>query len=331
MRRPLDPTAAALLVVPLLLLPPSGPALGQEDGEPRSSESDETDAEAPTAPGVKEFDTVDVDRVSPGDLPSSAESKLPDVVRSTDSPGDPPSRDELRATADRVDDRLFTVVAVDETEAPGDATPVVQRGHALFVQHPDGGPPILVSSLFWLSDASEIYIHPDPRSAAGADDQTPSPERRTLEESTAGGTEAAWLKKHRDQLVEAKLYRPDRHRNLVAVVPDDTSAVNLPKSGLQFFDLDESPGRLYGFSPKTGTQLSETTILPGRPDQRALKFYLQTTYAAAYGAPIVSGDGQLLGMTAFRHPGDSGIVLVVPPEAIRKFVGGVVETVDDTG
>lgn len=329
MDRPFVPAAMALLVFSV------PPALAQETGErtgsPGGDEEEESEARAPTAPGVREFDTVDVERVQPSDLPSNSESKLPDVVRDSESPGAPPSRDQLRRTADRVDRRLFTVVAVDETEAPGEATPIVERGHALFVQPPDGGPPVLVSSLYWLSDASEIYIHPDAETSASSDDTTPSPERRSLGESTAGGTEQAWLEEHRDELVEARLYHPDRHRNLVAVVPSRTSAVALPSSGLEFFDLEESPGRLYGFSPKTGTQLSETTILPGRPDQRALKFYLQTTYAAAYGAPIVSGDGRLLAMTAFKHPDDSGIVLVLPPEAIRKYLDELLATIDESG
>jgi len=112
-------------------------------------------------------------------------------------------------------------------------------------------------------------------------------------------------------------------------VPDDPGALGMPDRGLELFEADDSsPTRLYGYSPRTGRGLEETKLLDSHPDAESLVYYLQTPYAAVFGAPIVSSDGELLVLTAFPHPNRDSTVLVVPPAPIATYLEDVLKTLE---
>lgn len=302
-----------------------------ETDSPEDASSESNDR-PPPRPGVEQFDEVGVDRVRPDSLPppSTSETDIPAVLRNTSGNlPEPPSVERLEETSEHVRKRVFELVSVQSPDAPGDATPIVHRGHAVLVSS-DEGPPILVTTYFWLRESEKLFLAPSKLSddkSESSDRSEPTAERRSLEEMTVDGKTEEWLEKRRDSLVRARLYRPDEHRNLTTVVPDDLSELDLPDEGLELFDLEEdSPVRLYGYSPQTGSGLTQTKLLESHPDEKSLVYYLQTEFDIVYGAPIVSTSGQLLVLTAFQHPNNSDIVLTVPPVPIAAYIDDVLSS-----
>lgn len=320
------------------------PLLAQEadDEEPTSEEAlEERNAERSEEDGIRRFEDVTVKRIRPEELPPAESTKIPKVLRGGRLPS-PPSLEQLKATAQRVRPRVFEMVAIQRPRAPGKATPIVHRGHAVFVKGPvEEGPPVLVTTFFWLSDAEKLYLVPRSRStgdghgsedeglkterAAGKNANLPRARRRDLDEVTVDGRTKRWLEENRDELVAARLFHPDEHRNLVVVVPESLEKLGLPSDGLELLDLTrESPTRLYGLSPHAGDGLTQTSILGGQKSHKALMYYLQTGFRPVFGAPIVSTDGKLLVLTAFRHPKKKKkkniTTLVIPPEPLRNYL-----------
>lgn len=289
-----------------------------EDGETKTDKP-------PKRPGVKQFDDVTVKRVRPEALPPASNTEIPDVLRGrANQLPSPPDVDELEKTGNYVERRVYELISFQRSKAPGESTPIIHRGHAVVVSTEDGETPILLTTYFWLKKTERLFIVPRPNKSNEHDDGTPSLAKRSVEELTIDGGGDQWLKEHGDKLVEAKLYKPDKHRNLVTVVPSPPDALDLPKKGLELFDLEnKSPTRLYGYSPETGDALAQTRLLESHPDKEALVYYLQTEYPAVFGAPIVSTDGNLLVLTAFRHPDDQEITLVIPPAPIAKYIQSV--------
>jgi hypothetical protein len=304
-------------------------SLQQNDGE-EDSQTETSTNKPPKRPGVREFDNISKERIRPDGLPPASRTDVPDVLRgNTKRLPEPPSGDQLRETTDRVEPRVYEVVARKTPEAPGESTSIVHRGQAVVVSHPEkeDAPPILITSYFWLEDAEQIFLAPkDDGPALPDQEETPSLERRSLQEVSVDGRADGWLEEHRDELIEAKLYRPDDDRNLVTIVPNPPDALDLPDEGLELFDLDDdTPVRLYGFSPATGSGLQQTRILESNPKKEALMYYLQTPFRVVFGAPIVSADGELMVLTAFRHPDNREIVLTVPPAPIESYIGEVLD------
>ncbi len=296
--------------------------------ENEQDESDASSSRPDKRPGIEQFDDVTRERVRPDALPPASRTEVPDVLRGDASRlPDPPSADQLNETASRLQPRVYEIVALKSPDAPGESTSIIHRGQAVLVSHPDktDAPPILITSYFWLRDAERLFIVPKGTSLSRDQQEgTPSLEDRSLQEVSVDGRTDGWLEEHRSQLVEAKLYRPDKHRNLVTVVPSPPDALDLPEKGLSLFDLDDdSPVRLYGFSPATGSGLQQTRLLESHPKKDALMYYLQTPFSVVFGAPIVSSNGELLVLTAFRHPDDRDVVLTIPPAPIETYIGEV--------
>ena len=285
----------------------------------------------PKRPGIKQFDDVTVERKRPDALPPAQRTELPAVLRGrANKLPKPPSAKQLEATEGRVRARVYELVATQIPKAPGETTTLLHRGHAVLVSQGDKAdtPPILISTYFWLKDIEELYLVPKDADIPSADgtSRRHEVERRSLSEVTVSGEGEGWLNKYRDELVEAKLYEPDEHRNLVTVVPQPVDALDLPDDGLALFDLENtSPTRLYGYSPQDPNGFRQTRLLASNPKDEALVYYLQTAYPAVFGAPIVSTDGRLLVLTAFRHPKDPEKTLVIPPEPIAAYLEDVLD------
>ncbi|MFB6263312.1 MAG: hypothetical protein ABEL76_06770 [Bradymonadaceae bacterium] len=287
--------------------------------------------------GIREFEDVQVERMRPSELPPPMETELPKVLKGADRPtGTPPSREELRSTADRVRRRTHRLVALREQSLPGDTALTVRTGHAVRLRAPQGEMSFLVTTYFWLKDARELYLVPSELTPPGdSGNGPPTAARRSLDEVTIslddqGQQGSGWIAEHRDQLVPARLFRPDRDRNLVAVVPGEQGALEGPAKGLPLFDLEEkSPTWLYGFSPSVHPNLQTARVLPSHPDDRSLAYYLQSTFPANYGAPIVSPDGSVLVLTAFPNPDDQSTSLVIPPEPLATYLSELRESARD--
>jgi hypothetical protein len=290
----------------------------KEEGESASTGS------MPGAEGVPRFDNVTEKRIRPGKLPPPVSNDIPSVLtEGSKQLPKPPSKEQLNETGERVRKRVFEVVAIQSPDVPKTSSTIVHRGHAVWLATDDEArPPVLVTTFFWLSEASEIFIVPPDTDVAPADEGgLPNAERRSLGEITVQPGGDDWLGRHRDDLLEAKLYRPDKHRNLVVVVPESPDAIDLPMPPLTLLDFKrETPVRLYGYSPRVGSGLVQTQIPATHPDHESLTYYLQTSFQAPFGAPIVDAEGRLLALTAFLHPEDADTTLVVPPAPIEAYL-----------
>src|SRR5690606_19947470 len=106
---------------------------------------------------VEQLREVRVETVRPGDLPEPTK-RLPDASARTARLPRPATADELRATGARVGAAVVEIVAVHVPPRPSRQTPMLHRGHAVWLSaDPDGAPPVLVSTLDWLADAREIF------------------------------------------------------------------------------------------------------------------------------------------------------------------------------
>lgn len=270
---------------------------------------------------VRQFDSVRVEKVKPGDLPKTRKPGSETIIRteSTELPK-PVTKEGLRKMVEHLDRRVVQVVSVQTPPKPYRQVPMVHHGHALWLAPPGGGTPALVSPLSWLKEADAVYVLPR-EDAEGVEIETSwKSRRRTLSSVTAGNKGQKWLDTHKDKLVAVKPHRPDKHRNLVTLLPEDGS-LKAPSSGIEIFDYENKAlFRLYGYSPFFGKSLTQTTMKPTHPEDRALAFYWQTAYPAILGAPLVSQDGKLVAINTFRHPKEEKIFLAIPTGAIASYL-----------
>lgn len=281
--------------------------------------------EAPKPSWRKEFEEVEVKRIDPQDLPGPEESKFPTSLQSNNVLLPAPAKLEtLRETAASISDRVVEVVALTRPNLGLVSPPVYVRGHAVWLSAaPGGADPVLVTNLHWLKGAEKIVVLPAEKRRSGA---APQVKIRSVENQH--GDLARLVEQGRG--VPVTPVSPDKHRNLVVLsAPVDDLAP--PAAGLEFFPYEgQSPTRVYGYSPMLNHALVETKFIDVRVKEKELVFYLQSTYPVVLGAPIVTGDGRVIGMAAMRHPTDQARTLVVPPGAMLRFVRGVQEIEDDS-
>ncbi|GEM_PF-5685964 len=310
----------------------AGSASSETDSKPNASDSPKT---SESDDGIRRFEDVKMKRLRPKQLPPAESTEMPKVLRQGKLPK-PPSAEQLQTTASKVSRHVVELVAVQQPQTPGRSTPIVHKGHAVWVQTPgDDSIPVLITSYFWLSQAERLFIVPPEAEGSSAREESgptrrasgnaPRAGRRGLDEMSVDRRRERWLEDPPEDVVEAKLFRPDEHRNLVTVVPADTDAINLPDRGLDLFDLEgSSPTHLYGYNRISGG-LVQTQIGGNISGERALVYYLQTAFRPVFAAPIVSADGELVVLTAFRHPKDRQTTLVIPPVPIRNYLESVRE------
>ena len=301
---------------------PESNEASRADGTSAEDDDEESSGSTP-APGIPRFDDVADKRIRPGDLPPPVSNDIPSVLKKgTENLPSPPSNAQLEETAGFVRERVFEVVAIQTPEVPNTSSKIVHRGHAVWLATTrETRPPVLLTTFFWLSKAHDLYIVPPDADIQLPESDVPEAERRTLDDVTVQPGSEEWLESRRGDLVPAKLYKPDKHRNLVTIVPESPDALELPMPPLGLLDFDrETPVRLYGHSPKMGSGLVQTQIPASHPDSESLAYYLQTPFRAPFGAPIVNADGHVLAMTAFLHPEDAETTLVVPPAPIRAYL-----------
>jgi hypothetical protein len=303
---------------------PSGNSSTNDESRERGSGAED---------GIERFEDVKMKRIRPKELPPAESTEMPKVLRQATLPT-PPSAEQLENTASKVAAHVVELVAIQQPKTPGRSTPVVHKGHAVWVQTPgDDSMPVLITSYFWLAQAEKLFIVPGDAADEEADGGptrrasggAPRAGRRGLDEMTIDRRRNRWLEDPPEGVVEAKLFQPDEHRNLVTVVPQTTDGLGLPERGLDLFDLEgSSPTRLYGYNRISGG-LAQTQIGGNVSGQKALVYYLQTAFRPVFGAPIVSTDGELVVLTAFRHPKDRQTTLVIPPIPIRNYLKSVRE------
>lgn len=266
--------------------------------------------------------TVSVERIRPEDLPKPEESTFPSVLRQTDALPRPSSLEELRKGALEVAPRVVRVVTVQVPKPPIRPTPMLTEGHAVWVSAEDGGVrPVLLTLHSWLVDAKSIWVSP-----AGEKKQEgslPRAKRASLTEMSDSRSAEKFVRKaKREGWTRVVPSKVDKHRNLTMLVADEDHQLDAPESGLRLFDTSSKPTtRVYGFSPAVGSALVATQYVEPTGELE-LSYYLQTTFPAVLGAPIVTDGGELVGITVFRHPEEPGRTLVVPPLSLDRYVTG---------
>lgn len=308
--------AIAIVAVTAALVPRA--AYAQDDGGD----------DAPRRDGVRDFDDVTVERVKPHDLPTQSKPGAPTGIRTRpeDLPR-APTEDKLAKTRDRARDATVRIAKVETPPRPYRQEPRVSFGHAVLVEVPGDDErddqkqsTALITTLDWLAGADAVYVVP----ASLATNHSEKGDwmkvrRRTLRSVTAGAEGREWYEQNREKLLEVELTHRDEHRNLVTLSSDAISdVVDAP---LQLFPYAEKGlFYAYGYSPYFGDAIAQTTIAPTHPEKVALSFYFQTSFPAALGAPIVSDDGRLVTITAFRHPDDANVTLAIPTQAIESYL-----------
>lgn len=282
-------------------------------------------------PGVHNFDEITVEHLRPEDLPREGAFRPPPIVDS--SVDDLPrmlSVESLRRTRDSVASHTFELIALVQPAPPYRQTPMIYRGHALWVSaKEDQSSPVLISTHDWLEHAQAFYLVPSHvntpdnggQSAGSAGNAGQQAAFRSLESVTSGGIDFRWLQAHRNQLIELEISRGDRHRNLSAFRPRDPARLDRPATGLKVFDVrGQLPPQIFGYSPFISQDLAIATFLRSPPSHESLAFYMQTDFQGILGAPIISPHGHLIALGALRNPYRSGVTLAIPPTSIEAFV-----------
>jgi hypothetical protein len=287
----------------------------------------ESEDDRPKPSWKKEFD-VKVERVDPTDLPEPEESRFPTVLQSDAVLPKPTNLSTLKETASTISPWVVEVIAVTRSATGLKSTPVVLRGHAVWVSAKTSGQdPVLLTTYNWLEDVDAVFVHPAEKRLEG---KLPKARRKSIDELRADADAVALLRSGR--LVPVELSDPDEHRNLTRLTPrrDDTLEAD---RGFALFPIEgQSPTRVYGYSPQMNSALVETQFVQPKTRKKELLFYLQSTYPGILGAPLVSSDGRLIGITATRHPYEQDRSLVIPPGALRAYlskVQGIESAADD--
>jgi hypothetical protein len=281
-------------------------------------------------PGFHEFGEFTVEHLRPEDLPDEEPYRPAPVV--TGSVDDLPrllSVDALRRTRDLVASHTHEIIALIEPAPPYRQTPMIYRGHALWLStRPDRTEPVLVSTHDWLESASMLYLVPNHLSSPEHPDRSRREGRsqgqasfRSLESVTMGGLDFRWLEQHRSELIPLTVQRGDRHRNLAALIAREPGTLTPPATGLLVFDVrNQLPAQIFGYSPFVSDDLITTSFLTTPPTHESLAFYMQTTFQGILGAPVVSPQGHVIAVGALRNPQKPEIVLAIPPTSVAAFV-----------
>ncbi len=282
---------------------------------------------ASQTPGAKNFDNVTIERIRPENLPQASPKMPPAVVYQKDQrlPGIITQKD-LQETGKTVASAVVQIIAIHMPPKPYRQTPMVHRGHAVWLAVEANRPPVLISTLDWLADAQTIYILPadignefavrDPNSSKGA--------FRSLDSMTVQAFDSKIIDRNKDQLIEVRRVQPTIHQNLVQLKPVQPDKLEMPTRGLTIVNIESAlPLQIYGYSPFIAHSLVQTTLIIDEPDDESLSFYMQTTFPGILGAPIVGPDGQVIALNALAYPGKPQISLAVPSSALRTYVFGL--------
>lgn len=286
---------------------------------PASAQQPASDSLITGKDGVSRFDGVKVDTITPKDLSDGVTiESAAQVIKRPLTLAPPPDEDALKATVTHLIPRVVQLVAIQMPPEPFAQIPVIARGHGVWVQA--GEAPMLISSLFWLEDASEVYLVPHDASAIKRVVRGVRRAQGASEVATRSVTvsdDARAFEREKRQYTRISPVRRDRHRNLVAFEVPEAAR---PESGLALFDTSRPLGSLYGYVPQHATALSPANILPQAPAEPALKFYFMSDFPGVLGAPLVTQEGELVVLNAMRHPKLAGIALAIPPHALKHFI-----------
>lgn len=299
-----------------------GVAQAQQPGAPAPDPAQESTNSDVGADGVTR-PTYSVTRVTPDGLPNRTlkPQSYDRISRPTRLPS-PPSRDELSALETMLTGKVVRVIALVMPPRPYRQVPMVYEGHAVWMsQKKDASAPVLVSTLNWLEGAQTIYLAPLPKTptSSGTLQRSRIVKLSDLNTTNAGARTLRHIKANPKLYTALTRVSADRQRNLVQL-KGVAKPQRLPK-GLTTFDAGATPlSYAYGYSPGPTAGLQNAAVLGGQAPQESLQYYLQNTYAGILGAPVVSLQGEVIGLNAMRNPTQATVSLAVPHQALRDFV-----------
>lgn len=297
---------ATTLILAALAMPTQAPAQQQEPSPFRS------------------FEDFTVERIRPENIPDyrpglpqgSSRQSIADLPRAL-------SGEQMRRVAQIAATTTVRIIAVHTPPKPYRPIPLIYHGHALWTSPAtDGSDPVLLSTAHWLQDADAIYLfEPEqPRQPLSDQDIHLSPtlnvpfHQHTVENQN-------FLKDHEKDLTLLSIERSDAHFNLAILTNHTREELSPPKKGLILHNMDYSmPATIFGFTPTLGTTLFPISYIH-HPLEDSLSFYFLTDFTAILAAPILSADGELLAISALRHPENAAWSLAIPPGAIHAFLG----------
>ncbi len=294
----------------------------EEIDDQRQEEDDDEEDDEESA--FDSFDEITVQRVSPGDIPDF-QPGLPDDAPSRLSTDDLPrslSGSELQRITDHVASATVELVALSTPPAPYRSTPMIWRGHALWIASgDDGSAPHLVTTTDWLADAEKIYAVVGDISQALSEGglAVGGHRQESLDNFQADPEEL--IERHRHNLAPLRRETSNPHVNLTTLRPDGEPLLERADYGLLVHSMESPmPDAIFGYSPALGRSLMPTGYAPIDDLEEAYSFYFPVYFQAILGAPIVGTDGRLLGMTALRYPESADLTLTIPPGAIAAFL-----------
>ena len=264
---------------------------------------------------------VQVKIIKPADLPEPSESQIPTVLSGAAPLPRAANISEIVAAKGLVARNIVQIVAIYPSPSRFQKTRLMAKGHAVWLSAEDGAKrPVLVTAMHWVQGAEEIYAVPWSESQLSAKDNLPRAGLGSINDVISQGSVEAFKKKSPDR-VPLKVHEPDEHRNLAALIPDETTKkwFSPPDTGLTFFDVNRhSATQIYGLSPLIGPNVRQTSIASNH--RAELVYYLRSDFPGALGAPLFGPEGGVIGITAMRDYKEPTFTLVIPPLALRKYV-----------
>ena len=294
------------------------------DEGPEDDDGDDNEESAGDSP-FQSFDDVTVERVRPDEVPDFKPG-LPGGPTSQLDTSELPqafSGQQMREVTNEVASSTVEILAVETPPQPYQATKMVYRGHALWVSpHRSGEEPVLLSTADWLTDADAIYAVDAAASSALSDGGLAIGDHQSRSIDDVMADAGDFIERYRDHLVALDVDESNVHVNLALLTGADGKRLATPDRGLVLHEMDQVvPGAIFGYSPATGQTITPVGYQNSADLAHELSFYFLVDYQATLGAPIVGTDGQLIGMTALRHPSEPEHTLAIPPGPIHAFLG----------
>ena len=273
------------------------------------------------------FDDVRIERVRPHEIPDFRPG-LPRGARTSTNSDDLPrslTGDQLTRVSDQVAAATVEIIVIQRPPRPYRQTDMVYRGHGIWISpHEDGADPILVATSDWLEGAEAVYAVRGEASQALSRGGVALGGHRPQPLADVMADRSNLLERHRENLVELEVAHANRHVNLARLVPKRDEAedeLEPPPQGLTIHPMDRIlPVSIFAYSPSVSDRVTQIAYQNSQDLDPAYSFYFLVTFRAILGAPVVTGEGRLLAMTALRYPDDPKYSLAIPPGAIHAFV-----------
>ena len=278
--------------------------------------------------GVRQFDQLSIKEVKPEDLGGGVDLENPaDLLKvNPEQARVEISEDEQAALTKKMRAHVVQVVALYMPPEPYEQTPMIYRGHGVWIRKDAKSAPVLVSTLSWLKDAKEIYLAPT--TTPSKKTQAHSAHTSTLADLSTGRSALRAFNKEKKNLIKLDVLTTNSMRGLIALsLPKKTKKNYTPPTGLLVLPkAHKGFTYLFGYSTEYPDALTPSGLLPQKAKEEEYTFFFQTNYQGILGAPLIDEEAHVVVLNAIRHPLTPELSLAIPPGAIQNFLMSLKDT-----